>query len=377
MGYRKYTGVQNAADILNKIRDAVLAEGWTILVNCIPDTAIDGSGVADGIRLVMKSPDSKIFATFRSANGMKIFDTQINETNAYGIGLICHDAFTQNPAQGLWYNQPNAPLIYGSQEVIGVGVPVNPSGNYDVYINIIHDPGHMMVISIEDKSGANGAPGTTPQNVFQHLAVGSIEKVGDWDGGMIFSGSRSSYAMFTQSTTFQPDAIELETTPLFSMSAMANTFARADIDGAPTRNPAVLWASSGKPEATAAFGYTGKQLALPVKKLDIKGQAWEPKIPDYTFLQSQAPTDPGRDVNTLNCISVNEPMTVYFLVDPDELRNFSPAGYIAGVYFISLKNVAPGQVYDINYPESGNLHQVFPYTRRRGIYGYDGFSVKQ
>lgn len=375
MGNYKYTGLTNAAVIQEKIRDVLLAEGWTILVNHIMDEAVDGSGAFDGQKLCVKSPDGKIIATFRVANGKKIFNTQLNESNAYGLGLTCHDAFTQAPPK--WYEQPNAPVVYDTDEVIGVGIPVNPRGNYNVYINVLSDPCHAVVVSVEDADAKLGEPGTTPQKLFQHLAVGQLNKVGDWDGGVIFSGSRNSYNMFTQSAAFEPDQIELESAPLFCMATEANTFLRADIDGAPTRNPPVFWAHSGSTAVSANHCCTGKQMGLPVKKQEVKGAAWEPRIPDYTFLQSQAMLDSGRDVNTLNCISVNEPMTVHVLVDPDELRNFSPVGYIEGVYFISLKNVAASQIYEINYPASGQRHQVFPYTRRRGVYGYDGFSVKQ
>lgn len=369
MSYKKYSGLKNAAEIMGKIKEMTLEEGWTILSNNVDDLAIDDSMTSDGIKLAVKSPDGKLFAVFRSANGKKIFNTQINESNAYGIGMICSDGYTENPSSGKWYNQPNAPVVYGTDEVIGVGVPIKPNGDYTVYINVISNPNHMLVISIEDTAAET--------KIFQHLACGLMEKIGQWDGGQIFSGSRNSYGMFTQSTIFDVEVLENETLPLFAMTDEANTFLRCDIDGAPTRNISVLWANSGNPNVSLNHAWTGKQMALPVKKLNIVNASWEPKIPDYVKLQSQTTTDTGRNVNTLNCISVNEPMTGYILRDPDELRNFSPVGYISGIYFISMRNVAPGQVYDVNYPESGNLHQVFPYTRRRGIFGYDGFSIKQ
>lgn len=367
MGYKKYTNLKNAAEIMEKIKEFALEEGWVILSDNIPDLAIDDSGEEDGTRLALKSPDGKLFATFRSANGKKIFNTQRNEANAYGIGLTCHDGYTQNPASGKWYDQPNAPVVYDTDEVVGVGIPIIPASglnSYTVCINIISDPAHMLVVSVESWGG-----------LWHHLACGLAEKAGDWEGGILFSGSRNSYNMFAQDGSVIK--METESLPLFSMANEANTFLRCDIDGAPTRLPAVLWANSGNPSTSVNHAWTGKQLALPVKKLDIASAAWTPKVPDYVYLQSQTPTDPGRNVNTLNCISVNEPQTLYVQRDPDELRNFSPAGYVTGLYFISMRNVAPGQLYHINYPESGNLHQVFPYTKRRGIYGYDGFSVKQ
>ena len=92
---------------------------------------------------------------------------------------------------------------------------------------------------------------------------------------------------------------------------------------------------------------------------------------------SENATDTGRNVNTLNCITVNMNLICYVIRDPDALRNFSPVGYVPGVYFVSMRNVAPAQCYEISYPTSGGLHQVFPYTRRRGVFGMDGFAVKQ
>jgi len=116
---------------------------------------------------------------------------------------------------------------------------------------------------------------------------------------------------------------------------------------------------------------------LPVANIDCINAGWFPKIPHYGYLQSQTSADTGRNVNTLNCITVNLPLAVYVLRDPDGLANFSQCGYVPGVYFISTRNVAPAQTYTINYPESGTLYQAFPQTSRGGPMGYDGISIKQ
>jgi hypothetical protein len=366
MAYQKYTGLTNAVGILEKVSEFAAAQGWTVIENNVDDLSIDGSGMVDGVKLSLSSPDGIVFANFRSANGKKIFDTQKNDTNAYGIGLICSTAHTNKPASGKWFDQPNAPLHFGTQQVIGVGVPVNPAGNYTLYVNSILDPAPMLLISIETGG------------VFQHLVAGYLEKVGDWDGGIVFSGSRNSVNMFSASNTFDSTTIEAESVALFSMTTNANTFLQADIDAAPLRLPAVLWASAGPQDSSnISYAYTGKQLALPLKSSEVIGASWNAFIPDYTKLQSLSPTDTGRNVNTLNNITLNMNLTAYVLRDPDGLRNFSPVGYIPGMYFISMRNVAPGQTYEIKYPQSGALHQVFPNTRRRGKFGMDGFSIKQ
>lgn len=361
MAYQKYTGLTSPNAILEKIAQFAADNGWMVLENCIDDLSIDGSGSYDGKKVVLKSPDSSVLCSFRSANGKPIFKTQKNTGNAHGIGLVCYTAYTANPPSGFWYDQPNATKNTAG-EVIGAGIPVKPNGSHTLYLNTILDPKPMLVVSVQ----LNG--------VFQHLAVGTLEKVGAWNGGLIYSGSRNSINMFTASAGFDATTMETESNPLFAFAPEASTFLRMDIDAAPLRAPSVLWASAGQ---NSGNHYTGKQMALPVKKLAAKGQGWDANIPDYTKLQSQNATDTGRNVNTLNCITVNMNLTAYVLRDPDGLRNFSPVGYVPGVYFISTRNVAPGSCYEISYPHSGQLHQAFPYTRRRGVYGFDGFSVKQ
>lgn len=363
MAYQKYTGLANSDEVMKKISDYAVAQGWIILDNNVPDLAIDGSGVYDGVKLGIKSPDGRVFASLRSANGKNIFGTQKNLNNAYGIGLTCSTSYTSNPASGLWYDQTDAPVEYHTQKVIGVGIPINPNGGNTLYVNSILDPAPLFVISVE------------MEGVFQHLAFGYLQKVGDWDGGVIFSGSRNSYEMFTAG--FSSNLLESGTSPLFAMTTEANTFLRIDMDAAPLRQPSVLWASAGSNAAAFANHYTGLQMALPIRTSEVGNSGWNVHIPNYRKLQSQSTLDTGRNVNTLNCITVNLNLTAYVIRDPQGLRNFSPVGYVPGVYAISMRNVAPAQCYEISYPQSGYLHQVFPHTRRRGVYGFDGFSVQQ
>ena len=364
MAYQKFTGLKDANAIMAKISEYAAAQGWIVLNNNTDDLPIDGSGTSDGRKLSLKSPDGSVFANFRSAGGKSIFQSQKNVNNAYGIGLVCSTAYTNKPPSGKWYDQPNVPTHISGQ-VVGAGIPINPDGNHTLYINSILDPSPLLFISVET------------EGVFQHLAAGSLEKIGTWTGGIIFSGSRNSYNMFTASTSFDAVTIETESSHIFGMATDENTFLRADIDAAPLRMPSVLWASAGANLPDIKYCYTGKQLALPVKNKNILSEDWDPKIPHYAYIQSQSALDTGRNVNTLNCISVNMPILTYALRDPDGLKNYSPMGYVPGLYFVSTRNVSPGQCYEISYPQSGKLHQVFPYTKRQGIYGYDGFSIRQ
>ena len=87
--------------------------------------------------------------------------------------------------------------------------------------------------------------------------------------------------------------------------------------------------------------------------------------------------DAGVNSNTLNCISMNLPIYFAVKVDPDSLNNFAPIGEVSGVYLVSLLNMASASSYEVSYPTSGNLHQVFSMNRRRGLFGFDGISIKQ
>ena len=360
MANQTFTGLGGPDDVLAKISAFVVAHGWTVIENCIPDLSIDGSGVQDGLRLIIQK--NGVYAHFRSASTKKIFQSQQNA--GPGIGLVCATNSSKTPPSGYWYDQANA-TKHKNQEVIGVGVPLQAASNLRLICNSITDPANMLVFSFE-----------VFENVWQHLAVGETQKVGAWTGGMVYSGSRNSYNMIPSSM----DATLIETTSnrLFAMAEKASTFLRIDVDAAPLRNPAVLWASAGPDDATiVSSGFTGKILGLPVIPPSLVSETWMPKIPHYGYLQSQSSVDIGRNVNTLNCISVNLPLALYIQRDPDALRNYSQLGYVPGVFCISLRNTAPTQVYEISYPQSGNLHQVFPHTRRGGNFGYDGFSIKQ
>jgi hypothetical protein len=362
MAYQKFTDVNGPDGILSCISEAAAAAGWGVVANCIDDLPLDGGAASDGKKLILKSPDSNFYVNCRSANGKKIFPQQ-NLDAIYGVGMTCSTLATANPPSGLWYDQDNVPKLSGTSDAVGVGLPAQRGRLYNVYVNIVNAPTPLIMVSAE-----NGG-------VFQHLAAACLQKLGDWSGGAAFSGSRNSYLM--GSANFDPVYLDTQSLPLFGTSENANTFLRADIDAAPLRNPPVYWASAGAPTAQYPCCYTGKQLATPIKRADPASWSWDGKVPHYRYLQSQSATDTGRDVNTLNCISVNLPILLYVLRDPDGRRNFSPMGYVPGVFFISTRNVAPGELYEIKYPQSGNLHQVFPMARRRGVYGFDGLSVQQ
>lgn len=361
MAYEKVT-IASPNELILAIRAFASDSGWTVLYEG-DDLPIDGTAITDGKRLVLKSPGGSTYAHFRAANGKDIFPTHTTTGYKYGLGLTCSTEYTEAPASGLWYDQIGATQTT-TKEVIGVGIPLHAAAACNVYFNHVADPAEMLLISVELFPG-----------FFQHMAVGEIYKIGVWTGGTLYSASRNSANMFTTSMTRA--AVEATSGHLFAVNLKASTFLRANIDAAPLRTPEVLWASAGPATATADAGYTGKRLGLPVFGSGVVGTAWYPKIPHYRYLQSQSAEDTGRNVNTLNCISVNLPLAVYVLRDPDGLTNFSQCGYVPGVYFISTRNVAPASLYNVDYPASGTLYQAFPQISRGGTMGYDGFSVKQ
>lgn len=239
---------------------------------------------------------------------------------------------------------------------------LNPS---TLYCNHITSPTDTLIFTLVDKDSG----------CYQHLIVGNLHKYTSWEGGIFMSGSYNSYTLSKNvysNSTFDDYLPVLSTTGLG-----ATTFARINIDEAPLRSK-IYWASSGSPnQGDPAQCYTGKQLAMPIRFDDGKTGSWRPLIPHYGHLQSKSQTDAGVNSNTLNCITVNLPLFMAVKVDPDSLNNFAPIGEISGVYLVSLQNMASGKLYEISYPTSGNLHQVFSLNKRRGRYGFDGISINQ
>ena len=101
------------------------------------------------------------------------------------------------------------------------------------------------------------------------------------------------------------------------------------------------------------------------------------QIPNYKVLQSASALDWGRNVNTLNCISINYPLYFSVIRDPDAMSLYSAVGQAIGIYFVNTLNMQTGYVYKLNYPSSVDNCQIFSMGHRRGTYGYDGISLKQ
>lgn len=380
MAHAVYT-VSGLNKALEKMRDFLVANDWTVLNNCTADYTPDASGTKDGGKiLAVKKGD--IIVVMRTAMGRAVFEEQINHTpgsdhsGAYGIALTSCTQYTANPSSGYWYDQVNAP-VNTAQKVIGVGIPaiLGKNGTYKLHCNMITSPAVCVVFTLQATLN-NNYTSNEKWDVYQHLAFGEVQKVGSWDGGTFISGSRSSYNMFLSSaaaTSNNPTELDNGSNILFGMSSSASTLVRIDVDSAPVLTKPILWASSGADSGNQMS--TGKTLGTMITNHNYLNNV--PKYPHYGYIQSQNSNDYGRNVNTLNCISVNLPIGLFIERDPNSLKNYSQIGYIPGVYAISMRNVAPGKMYEINYPKSGNLHQVFPHSLRGGYHGYDGISILQ
>ena len=385
MTFVKHTGLTTPNDILTKMAEYATSVGWSILANCTDDLDIINMSMNDGKKLVVQNPSATMFASFRTANGYQIFPKQVKGVNLdtwggglpkidntiSGIGCICSTGYS---AVNKWFDQDGVPRYkdsLGQGKQVGTGIHTVAGSPHTLYCNNVTTPTNMLFFSIE------------VGGVFQHLIVGEVEKMASWTGGIIFSGSLNSYNQFKGNMTAVD--IEQKLLPVMSTDKASNTFLMIEMDDAPSRG-GIKWASSGAnigltsptDQAGLEICYTGKQLAMPIRtQLGMGIEAWTPKVPHYGYIQSQNSLDGGMNSNTLNCISMALPLMCMVVRDPDDLKEFSPVGNVSGCYFISLYNMASGETYEISYPQSGELHQVFPMTKRRGRYGYDGIAIAQ
>ena len=236
---------------------------------------------------------------------------------------------------------------------------------YTLFCNHLTTPTDTLTFSLVKVDAETKLYQTT------HLIVGLLQKYDEsWVGGIYFTGSATHEMVKTAYKVYlDEDTSDQYTLPVFSSSEKSNTFLRINIDEAPsTARGTILWASSGTDNVT------GKRLSLPVR---VPGQESNGKIPHYEYLQSQSRLDWGRNINTLNCITVNMPLYFSVNVDPDQLNLYAAAGVATGVFFISTLNMQTGFCYEQSYPQSGDLCQVFPMGKRRGYYGFDGISIRQ
>lgn len=360
MSYVSYNGLKSPNEILEKISEYIKSKGYTIVEDIKDDLNIYNSAKAttDGKKFVFKDKTDTYFICLRSANGYKIFGssndsymetldvTSYKDDSKYGIGITVGEGYSKTQR---WYNQYKVPVSKVNSSVLGSFMQASAESSgitYTLYCNNVDTPNDTLVFTIL-KENDN-------EYVVSHMVVGYISKYDTWTGGIYFSATSPSYS----SSTY----------PVLSSGSESNTYLRINIDEAPSdKRGNIYWASSG------TDNITGKPLSLPIR---VNGGG-NGRIPNYWYMQSHSQFDWGRNVNTLNCITINMPIYMAVRVDPDVLDNYASVGYINGIYFVSMLNMQTSGTYEMSYPKSGDLCQVFPMNKRRGIYGFDGISIKQ
>ena len=380
MNYQAFNNLSTPDEVLVKIAEYVSSLGYSIIKNATDDLNIYDMSSTDGKKLVFKSKNGEYFYILRSANGTNIFGeadenamdsaSKVSSPAMNGIGVIISEGYSDVVR---WYNQGMIPKAYKSTKALGLFMPVavnDSRGNslnytYTLYCNNVSGSDSDTLIFTLMKENDSYRPCT-------HIVLGVLDKFETWTGGAFFSASATSDMIESSWESYEHvKADELDSTvslPVLSSGSVSNTFLRIDIDDAPSdARGNVYWASSG------VDNVTGKRLSLPIRV----GGGGNGKIPNYWLLQSKQPLDWGRNVNTLNCLSINFPIFLAVSRDPESLSVFATVGKVNGVFFINLLNMQSGCVYKLNHPSNTDICQVFPQDRRRGQYGFDGISIQQ
>lgn len=430
MAYVAYTGLTSPDEVIEAMADYITTRGYTVVQPLVDDLNIHDMASTDGKKFCFQNRTGDYFIELRSANGTHVFGSNDDAAmdlhaldmgswencNMYGVAMTVSEGYS--PA-ARWYNQYNVPKAKGGTSVYGVFLPVTnkimtvdtvyyPNGvtfynglpyqytcpyvgsfqvnvgtvespvwepryryekitnwTWTLYCNNIVTPSDTLVFSLVKEND------TFHQTA--HLLYADVHKYDAWEGGAIFSGSYSYYfsgVVHNISDHYLHGySVSTEYLPLLCSSGKSNTFLRIDIDEAPTNvRGNILWASSG------TSNETGKKLSLPIRT----GDGLNGKIPHYYVLQSKSRLDWGKNINTLNCITMDMPIYGAVLVDPDLLDNYAGVGDITGIYCVSLLNMQTAGTYERNYPRSNDLDQVFPHRMRRdNIRGFDGIAIRQ
>ena len=399
MAYVKYTDLETPDEVLTKMAEYITSRGYTIIEPLKEDTNIYDRSSVDGKKFVFMDRTQTYYVHLRSFNEIWPFGTtddaymDIQTPNVdykyQGIAMTVSEGYSKTQR---WYNQYLVPLNLRGKDVQFVCIPIpsraelNSNGTnnenynlnkYTLYCNNIVEPSDTLIFSVvAENVGGDAYRGHDYRAV--HLACGMLRKYDDWEGGFWFTGStvpsmiKSAYDLFAKSSLKDEEAFyEIKDSgilPILSSGSVSNTFLRIDIDDAPKESRgSIRWASSG------TDNITGKPMSMPVR---VSGGG-NGLIPHYANMQSQNKLDWGRNINTLNCITLNMPNYMAVRVDPDVLNNYAACGQVTGVYYVSMLNMQTSYLYEMSYPRSQDLCEVFSYSMRRGRYGFDGISIRQ
>lgn len=399
MAFVKYANLNTADEVIAKMEEYVTSRGFTIIEALRDDTNVYDRSSIDGKKFVFMDKTNTYFIHVRSFNEVCPFGSTDDASmdiktpdidyKYQGVAMTISEGYSRTQR---WYNQYMVPTNHRGKDVQFVCMPVVNRGDYNsdgtpnankndnkytLYCNNITSPSDTLIFSVvAENVGGDGYKGHDVRSV--HMVVGMLRKYDEWEGGIFFSASavpstiKSAYDLFAKSSASDDDAFfEIKDSgilPVLSSGAVSNTFLRIDIDDAPKESRGYIrWACSGTDNVT------GKTLSMPVRV--SKGGNGE--IPHYANMQSSGSLDWGRNINTLNCITLNMPNYMAVRVDPDTLNNYAAVGQVSGVYYVCMLNMQTSYTYEMSYPQSNDLCQVFSYSMRRGRFGFDGISVRQ
>lgn len=399
MAYVKYENLKTPNEVLEKMCEYVKTRGYTVIEDIKDDLNVWDMSSTDGKKFVFMDKSNTYYVHVRSANGTNIFgdddasmDSKFISGGAdcdpayYGIGMTVSEGYSKTQR---WYNQYLAPNKFKGTEIQAVWIPINDRSSitdtelmYTLYCNEVTTPTDTLVFSVvAQNTKSNAFIGYDRRAV--HLVFGCLYKYDNWTGGAFFSGSSTpslmkeaaKYYELPLKTATDEDIEKAHFTyksdgilPVLSSGSISNTFLRIDIDDAPKESRGyVYWASSGTDNVT------GKPLSVSIRV----NKGGNGAVPHYGYMQSSSPTDWGHNINTLNCITLNMPIYFSVRVDPDALNNYAGAGQVTGVYYVSMLNMQTGYTYEMSYPKSNDLCQVFSESCRRDKYGFDGISIRQ
>lgn len=375
MAFVQYSGLTTPNEVIEKMAQYITSVGLGIAQPLVDDTNIYDKSYVDGKKFAFRNSTNEYTIVLRSANGTQIFGTNsdadmdvtalVTDSDYTGIGMIVGEGYS--PSQR-WYNQYKIPVTLAggnNKPALGVFMPmkVGSEYSYTLYCNRVTTQTETILFSLVKEGD------TWKQSV--HLLFSYLYKYEDWTGGALFSGSSVPQLMKNDVKVFERTGLSNDSRilPIVSSGDISNTFLRMDINEAPeAARGNIWWASSGTDNPT------GKKLSLPYRVTDNANG----KIVSYRYLQSTSRLDSGKNVNTLNCLTVDMPIFASVLIDPDVLDQYAGAGDISGLYFVSLYNMQTTGTYERNYPSSNVRNQVFPIAgRRRGNYGFDGIAIAQ
>ncbi|TCL74247.1 hypothetical protein EDC14_1004185 [Hydrogenispora ethanolica] len=331
----------SSVDLLDKLRQFLIANGWTVNLFEGDDT---------GRRLHVRKGTN--YVNFKAAVGKPVFPNVSSTTEAanYGIGI--------NPSTGFdstrdWHSQPGAAADMMDRP-IGAAIQLAKTGDIEYHLFSLSEPDAVFVVA------TSGPINTDPtQNTYQMMVFGNLNKIGSWDGGEFAGASKPGY--------FMPDSLETSQTRIFSQAVYSTLFVRGDIDAF-----AKGWLCNCETQTTVQHGNTGKRVIGLLK--ETNGALTPYALPSYDLLQSKANTV-GYTSNVFNALSVNLPFYLLAQRDPNADNIFSPIGTIPHAYYCNTKYLAPGSAYPMDYVD-GNDYKVFPFSKKGSAMGYDGIAIR-